>query len=157
MAQTKEMRRAFAILKYVRAVLCGLLVVAWVGSCWCRFGIEVTLPLGNRRANAFLICHCGAVFHSFNAACQGDCGNKFFVNASPPEFAPYYLGEFSYDLLWEDDEYLRDLALLYIPIAWYLSALMPIAVGCLTHFRFPLWSYFVWTALVAAELAYYLR
>jgi hypothetical protein len=31
------------------------------------------------------------------------------------------------------------------------------AIGPFTRFRFPLWSYFVWTALVAAELAYYLR
>lgn len=43
------------------------------------------------------------------------------------------------------------------PIPVLLTLVSPIAVGCLTRFRFPLWSYFAWTALVAAELAYYLR
>jgi hypothetical protein len=31
------------------------------------------------------------------------------------------------------------------------------AIVAFLRFRFPLWSYFAWTALVAAELAYYLR
>jgi hypothetical protein len=33
----------------------------------------------------------------------------------------------------------------------------PLAIGPFTRFRFPLWSYFAWTALLTAELAYYLR
>jgi hypothetical protein len=45
--------------------------------------------------------------------------------------------------------------LFYIPIVTLLTVLVPLSV---TPFkRFPLWSYFAWTALVAAELAYYLR
>jgi hypothetical protein len=32
-----------------------------------------------------------------------------------------------------------------------------IVLGSFAGFRFPLWSYFAYTALVAAELAYYLR
>ena len=47
--------------------------------------------------------------------------------------------------------------MIYIPIAWLITFMLPFALGCLTRFRFPLWSYFVWTALIAAELAYYLR
>jgi hypothetical protein len=43
------------------------------------------------------------------------------------------------------------------PIPLVLTALLPLGIGLLTRFRFPLWSYFVWTALVAAELGYYLR
>jgi hypothetical protein len=38
-----------------------------------------------------------------------------------------------------------------------MTLLTPFAIGSLTRFRFPLWSYFAWTALVAAELTYYLR
>jgi hypothetical protein len=36
-----------------------------------------------------------------------------------------------------------------------ITAIFPVALGF--RFRFPLWSYFAWTALIAAELAYYLR
>jgi hypothetical protein len=38
-----------------------------------------------------------------------------------------------------------------------LTVLLPLAIGCRNRFRFPLWSYFAWTALAAAEFAYYLR
>jgi hypothetical protein len=43
------------------------------------------------------------------------------------------------------------------PIPLVLTTLLPLGIGLLIRFRFPLCSYFVWTALVAAELAYYLR
>ena len=33
----------------------------------------------------------------------------------------------------------------------------PLAIGPFNRFRFPLWSWFAFTALVAVELAYYLR
>jgi hypothetical protein len=46
---------------------------------------------------------------------------------------------------------------IYIPIPMVLAVLTPLAVGPFTQFRFPLCSYFAWTALVAVELAYYLR
>jgi hypothetical protein len=44
-----------------------------------------------------------------------------------------------------------------LPFLLLLTLLLPPAVGPFTHFRFPLWSYFAYTALLAAELAYYLR
>jgi hypothetical protein len=44
-----------------------------------------------------------------------------------------------------------------IPIPMAVSFVFPFIVAPFTRFRFPLWSYFAWTALVAVELAYYLR
>jgi hypothetical protein len=44
-----------------------------------------------------------------------------------------------------------------LPFLLLLTLLLPPAVGPFTRFRFPLWSYFAYTALLAAELAYYLR
>jgi hypothetical protein len=44
-----------------------------------------------------------------------------------------------------------------LPIPMLISLFLPAGAGPLVNFRFPLWSYFAWTALLAAELAYYLR
>ena len=55
----------------------------------------------------------------------------------------------------QDDMYY--VILFACPISCLLTWLLPFAVSPFTRFRFPLWSYFAWTALIAAELAYYLR
>jgi hypothetical protein len=61
-------------------------------------------------------------------------------------------GQFSYMIYAEwGDIFLR------CPIPFIFTLIAPLSVSTFTHFRFPLWSYFAWTALVAAELAYYLR
>jgi hypothetical protein len=50
-----------------------------------------------------------------------------------------------------------DCFLVACPTSLLLTLSLPLGMSHFTHFRFPLWSYFAWTALVAAELAYYLR
>jgi hypothetical protein len=47
--------------------------------------------------------------------------------------------------------------ILRLPIAFILAALLPLATGLAIQFRFRLWHYLAYTALVAVELAYYLR
>lgn len=42
-----------------------------------------------------------------------------------------------------------------IPFSIPLTALLPFTVGAFTSFRFRLWHYLAYTALIAAELAYY--
>ncbi|WP_254510963.1 hypothetical protein [Anatilimnocola floriformis] len=44
-----------------------------------------------------------------------------------------------------------------IPIPWLLTLLLPLAVGPLVRYRFPLWSWFVMVAIVGAETAFYGR
>jgi hypothetical protein len=45
----------------------------------------------------------------------------------------------------------------FVPTASILTLLMPLAIGPFIRFRFRLWHYLAYTALVAVELAYYLR
>jgi hypothetical protein len=133
------MRRACAILKYLPAVLCVLLVVAWVVSPIQRLGLMM-----------------GQTAFDFNEGSIRIWHNRF---GPPRYFDPLVnvtqerslVGHFEYSRL---ETYFVGTA---CPIAFVLTILAPCAVGPFTRFRFPLWSYFAWTALVAAELAYYLR
>jgi hypothetical protein len=45
----------------------------------------------------------------------------------------------------------------FVPIPLLITALLPLAIGPFISFRFRLWHYLAYTALVAVELAYYLR
>jgi hypothetical protein len=131
------MPRALAILKYLPAVLCGLLVMVWVVSwLWTPSHLwsQPTVSDPGRRLGVQL--RNGALWLEYWG--KHSEWNGLF----PP--GKYYI----------DDEIF---AYCEIPIASFAVILAPIAIGCLTRFRFPLWSYFTWTALVAAELAYYLR
>ena len=47
--------------------------------------------------------------------------------------------------------------LLTIPIAFAATLILPLAIGPFLSFRFRLWHCLAYTALVAIELAYYLR
>ena len=44
-----------------------------------------------------------------------------------------------------------------VPILLLITAMIPLVVGSLSRFRFRLWQYFAFTAIVALELAYFLR
>ena len=44
-----------------------------------------------------------------------------------------------------------------VPILLLITAMIPLVVGSLIRFRFRLWQYFAFTAIVALELAYFLR
>jgi hypothetical protein len=44
-----------------------------------------------------------------------------------------------------------------IPLLLCMTGLFPLAVGPFISFRFQIWHYLAYTALVAVELAYYLR
>jgi hypothetical protein len=141
------MRRALAMMKYLPAVLCGLLVVAWVVSHVLRINLA-------REENARI----GVDLRPGRLDLWwGDC--PAFTGVSLESYDEYgrteagnLLGELSYFCIPE-----RPWEVVYIPIPLLLSLLFPLALGPFVRFRFPLWSYFAWTALLAAELAYYLR
>ena len=46
---------------------------------------------------------------------------------------------------------------LQVPIILLITAIIPLLVGSLSRFRFRLWQLFAFTAVVAVELAYFLR
>jgi hypothetical protein len=152
------MHRALAILKYVPAVLCGLLVVAWVVGIFAPFGGTIC-PLGKM----------GRIFYR-GASSFGRLYSEFWINTQIDHSLPTvwlqvrsksdllrdrWMGHFQFGhRQLPDDEHV---ILAVIPIPVLLAVLIPFSIGCLTSFRFPLWSYFAWTAMVAVELAYYLR
>jgi hypothetical protein len=153
------MRRAFAILKYVPAVLCGLLVVAWVVSLFFSISTCVSLPAGRESALA-----------SWEVR-RGDINFQFVAGRIEDSYIDLrWLGEADLEDSWLGrleagratyPALQRPTAIraswLYLPIGVLLTLLLPLAIGIICGFRFPLWSYFAWTALIAAELAYYLR
>jgi hypothetical protein len=151
------MRRALAILKWVPAVVCGLLVVAWVGSLFIYFRVSTPRHM--------LICD----FSTLNYGTFPANGNFLDAELRPHEASDYdsyfyfagrerrryYLtGHMSFNVTYYNDLPAR---YYHCPIPFALSLLIPFAIAPFTRFRFPLWSYFAWTALIALELAYYLR
>jgi hypothetical protein len=141
------MRRRLAILKYVPAVLCGLLVVAWVVSpfwyLWIDFGCC-------HRIIAMHICR-GAL----DIQCEGSTHQLGTIidsgfNRDVWDVLRNFTGWILVD---SDRKFLR----IVLPFSLLISLAFPFALAPFTRFRFPLWSYFAWIGLLAAELAYYLR
>lgn len=141
------MSRPLPILKYVPGVLCGLLVAGWVLSCFHSAGVEIVF--GEHRTHFSFLRGSLVIWKGYDL----ESGNPFEFFAEPlprPASGFSFLGKAAY----------RSGVTLHIvrlPIPFLLTLLLPVAAGCLIRFRFPLWSYFAWTALIAAELAYYLR
>jgi hypothetical protein len=131
------MRRGFACLKYLPAVLCGLLVVAWALSAF--ESIQVTLVGGK-----WLQLRSGSLWFG-----DGHWGENFEVTFFQTDSAFNPLGVFVFG------RSAKGARIVAVPLVIIIS-IIAIPVLCVS-FRFPLWSYFAWTALVAAELAYYLR
>jgi hypothetical protein len=138
------------ILKYTSAVVFGLLVVAWVVSLIVRLG--VFQPIGKVQVS----CGIGHGTCSFGVK---DFDPDFLVGWSSYPAVPsmgilYVLGSASYFTSFPDGEWTYAAN---IPIPLLLTAVLPLAIGPLISFRFRLSHYLAYTALVAAELAYYLR
>jgi hypothetical protein len=144
------MRRALAILKYVPAVLCGLLVVAWVISLFVM--IDVTFPLSvvGRNINGGMLMQDASAQVWYGERRIGENSANITLNKGQASFHNWFGRELIYD------PRLHDLfTQLSIPFIPFLAILLPLAIGPFTRFRFPLWSYFAYTALMAALLAYY--
>jgi hypothetical protein len=131
------MRQELAILKYVPTMLCGLLVVAWVMSFQWSLPIVTFSSIGDRIEDLSFALTDGQLMVTYWEIGPG----------SPQWRLPR-------------SSYLSDggaaVVFSFIPVYALLLPFLPLGLIPLTRFRFPLWSYFAWTALVAAELAYYL-
>lgn len=135
------------ILKYTPAVVTGLLVVAWLASLVSQFGMIAPSPDG--WGQIFFGCADGAVaFQSSGSVFEAGP----FLHFASPEF---YLG--SFDAHWDGWIHPVPNCGLKLPILAVVMALTPLAIGPFISFRFRLWHYLAYTALVAVELAYYLR
>jgi hypothetical protein len=139
------------ILKYAPAVVMGLLVVAWVVSLVAMFG-------GNYRYGN---CEIGG------GVTRGTIGGG--VGSAQPNFPdgwswalhprkPSTFREVAGQLLvYTELPQFRWCCALYLPFLLLITLITPLAIGPFISFRFRLWHYLAYTALVAVELAYYLR
>jgi len=140
------------ILKYTPAVVLGLLVVAWVVNLYGHFGYK--LQFGKRYW-------------------QIDCRlQRFRIYVSPFRESQKWF-RLSPGWFWHQQipalDKQSDLILgwhavggegasvLTLPLPLVLTAIFPLAIGPFISFRFRLWHHLAYTAVVAVELAYYLR
>jgi len=142
------------ILKYTPAVVLGLLILAWVMSCFAMFGCCFDVLLRDRRGNQYqqlqIAFRSGSVYVG-QLAGQRQLPLVFVEPRIGPSSFEDALGRFAL----EDRPPLFRHVL--APIAILLAGLLPVAVGPILSFRFRLWHYLAYMALVAVELAYYLR
>lgn len=138
------------MLKYVPAMLCGLLVVAWVASVGHEASINWhraarTYCVGLSRGNLYFESVAGWYRKWFDVRqipAESAGGNSIVGQLQ-------LVTEKAYPEI--DDWWCTS------PILLSLTICLPFAIAFAAHFRFPLWSYFAWIALIAAELAYYMR
>ena len=132
------MRRALVILKYLPAVLCGFIALCFVFSQFRHY--TATFPLGRYWG-----------FAEFGA---GTVGVQWQKGRGPTNRLMIERGrrrtQFSLGKL----DVMQPAIWLKIPLLMVSTLLLPAAVLPLVRFRFPLWAWFAWTALVAAQLAY---
>jgi hypothetical protein len=141
------MRHGLAILKYFLALLGGLLIAAWGMSWFWAFG--------------FGLCWQAGMKHPYCVQASADRGNVVLLSSPRPKCAPYFFcdaqaagspRDFTGILCATNA---NGHSILVCPLSLVATTFLLLASGCV--FRIPLWSYFAGTALVAAELTYYLR
>jgi hypothetical protein len=143
--------KAVPIIRYVPAVLFALLVVAWVFSVYGKYGVLMRGGSGHADRSRLLIgSNFGSIIVSYHPSWPEKPHAAIFPHAMSEMLSRQWCGEFKSQRKQLRSDW-------YVPIPLMLSVLLPFTIGPLTRFRFPLWSYFAWTALVAAELTYYLR
>jgi hypothetical protein len=136
-------RPPIQLLKYLPAILFGLLIVTWMWEVFYSFAGYFRVPFG-----------VGMV------VVAGDNGT--FVLSSSAKTGPPTLR-----LSRNEQEGLQfpgrlrvrftsiNKFAVYMPILVLLTLLFPLAVGPVVRFQFPLWSWFVLVAALAGELAIY--
>jgi len=138
------------ILKYTPVAVLGLLVVAWVVSWFCAFivgGVFGQRYVGVLFGDGVLAV---STFVDVNSLMGFSC------SASPR--LPV-LRSLTGNLMihFDGPAIAHQFVHVEVPIVLLISLGMPLAIGPLVAFRFRLWHFLAYTALLAVELAYYLR
>ena len=143
MATMATLRR---ILKYTPAVVLGLLVVAWVVSVF--FVAILAEPSTHRAGEGWSVeLQYGSImYHHFP---EYQMGRQWIFNRNPNLYFRSSFGS-----LYAVSEPFPQL---HVPIPLLITLVLPLAIGPFIRFRFRLWHYLAYTALVAVELAYYLQ
>ena len=132
----------------------GLLTVGWFFSQFHLFGWQW---VGASRRDAVFF-RCGSIrLVSTDTMGERSGFHSQSWNASDSEF----WGEFEVEIFaWTDSPTyapIQEVSVVMIPIPWILTLLLPAAVGPFFRYRFPLWTWFAWVAIIAAETAWYCR
>jgi len=135
-------------MKYTPTVVLGLLVVAWVisiprvtGYSYTRAADVVHPRLSPGTVSLAWISLQGKTQPSFGYHRYHGWGR---VKNSAGRFEVKFAQERGYFHI-------------YLPIPLLVTLGLPLAIGPFISFRFRLWHYLAYTAIVAVELAYYLR
>jgi hypothetical protein len=144
------------ILKYTPAAATAILVVAWAMSLYTEFWMDIPAVGTGRYISG---CESGSWYFGFNnleLRAPGTNAFDFYTHRNESSTSGG-LGRFE-----ADRSYHPDGTTLYrwwfdVPILCLLTANLPLTSGFLIAFRFRLWHYLAYTALIAVELAYYLR
>jgi hypothetical protein len=138
------------ILKYTPAVLLILLVAAWWVGLRKPFGPSIGL---NGQTEAAVFSYLGSCVF----ACQFDWPRSAYFEATMFCIGnrSSWTGAFGADAAWSKSGQCSLIA--QLPIGVALTAVTPLVMGPFVSFRFRLWHYLAYAALVAVELAYYLR
>jgi hypothetical protein len=131
------------ILKYTPAAVLGLLVVGWAISL--RWQVFIAINFGRFNLNTSIDAGSWQVDSDY-----GGGGHYFSVDEAGKHVWGWPLGALAY----HPD---GSIGFLLVPIPFMSTVLLPLAIGTFNSFRFRLWHYLAYTALVAVELAYYLR
>jgi hypothetical protein len=139
------------ILKSTPAVVLVLLMVAWVVS-WYSTAV---LSLRSGRWYSGVGQEKGTVILDIITVRDGGAfeGWMFIPAQQPPVFIDMAGRFFSR----KEHPIIESLISGGVPHVCIVTAILPLAIGALTGFRFRLWHYLAYTALVGVELAYYSR
>jgi len=154
------MRAAFQrILKYSPTVLLTLLALAWAAELFGRLGVTYSLRQGPSLSFESTLGTLGLWHHS--AAATG--GQPFLgpqdgvewltFKKRPPGFRYAGIVKTTHHAVCTGGFVTG----VQVPVPVVATVCLPVALGALLSFRFRLWHYLAYTALVAAELAFYLR
>jgi hypothetical protein len=141
------------ILKYTPAVIMVLLVVAWVVSL-CLWNAVYEQSGGYQYA---LAVDCGEIAFSVDDVQrrfplpQGWFWNPHTVNL---EYSRSVLGALRMS---REDSGTGWIWGVEVPFPLLITCIAPLSLGPFISYRFRLWQYLAFTALIALELAYYLR
>jgi hypothetical protein len=143
------------ILKYASMTMIALLVAAWLASLFCLFEYDVvrndrpknSIGFSNGSMMVTALHHSHLMLNNYSgfrfgtARSQGfPLGKLYWAYHQNPSRAGTWTS-----------------VTLMIPVPLMLTGILPLLEGASTGFRFRLWHYLAYTALVAVELAYYLR
>ena len=161
------MKRILAILKYSPTVLCLLLVGMWAASGVAHACFSFPWPQSQYPPNRgsitvaggrLCLCHLEPYVMldgrpARNIPPQTINGRVIYVGW--PEWRPETTWIAYVRMVFDGGFHILGRCI-YVPFAFMLTAAIPFGVGPFIRYRFPLWSWFCWIALLAAELAYYM-